>query len=159
MGWTDNLVEVAKALRSQWEEGEPLTLIWVYPSSDLFRAAQAAKARDYVAEGHREDDPWVLGWQAKASLSDKDVKSFIEGKLNLIIEKIKPEEVIIIHNDAAKDVVKAGWHDKDVKPGSAKVPVEKPSKGAKPKDDSNPTSEKESGVSNGEVKGQEVSDD
>jgi hypothetical protein len=46
VGWCDNLAEVAKTLRSFFGEGEPLSLYWLVPSPDIFRAANAAKAKD-----------------------------------------------------------------------------------------------------------------
>lgn len=106
IGWSDNLAEAAKALRDNFEEGEPLTMYWIQPSPTIFKAANAAKAADALPK----EGSWKSDWAAKAKWSDAEVEKFLSAKLELLIAKVKPEELVIVRNVDAKSPIVNGWH-------------------------------------------------
>lgn len=111
IGWSDNLGEVAKTLRSFYEDGEHLTMYWIQPSPQIFRDAQAAKAKDVKGEMSE----WKQDWTAKARWTDDKIRKYLESKKNLMIAKIKPEELIIVANTDARSPITKGWHERVAK--------------------------------------------
>lgn len=119
IGWSDNLGEVAKTLRDAYVSGERLTMLWIQPSPDIFRAASAAKAKDATGDV----GSWKKTWDAKSKWSDSKVEKYLSAKLELVTAKVNPDELVIVKNSDAKSEIVDGWHgdqksDRDPSDGS-----------------------------------------
>lgn len=104
MGWSDNLGEVADSIREEWE-GD-LVLVWIQPSAEIFKLAQAAKAKDAT----EKDSSWKKDWAAKAKWSAAKVKTYLDGKLKLVTAKVRPDQLIIVENSSREGAITVGWH-------------------------------------------------
>jgi len=111
VGWCDNLREVANTILDQYEDGVKLNLYWISPSPDIFRAANAAKAKDSSSESI-----WKKDWLAKSKYSDAQVKKFDDAKLSMIVKMLDPDHLVIIRNVDAKSPIIKGWHESSGSP-------------------------------------------
>lgn len=106
VGTCDNLIEVANYLRDLYEEGAKFTLYYVDPDPDLFRASVAAKAAEAS-----NDSPFKKGWAESSKRNDAWVRKYVNGKLDMLVKKLNPDELVIINNHAVKGEVVKGFHE------------------------------------------------
>lgn len=80
-GCSDNMSAVAQQLR---EVTDMLHVFFVHPTPELFRATQAAKAKD---ADHLPSE-WKKGWSDKSKFSDGKVKAFLAAKEKQLLSHI-----------------------------------------------------------------------
>uniref|UniRef100_A0A2V0RKH5 Uncharacterized protein n=1 Tax=viral metagenome TaxID=1070528 RepID=A0A2V0RKH5_9ZZZZ len=117
VGWTDNLQDVAKTLKDGYEDGTPFTLYWIEPGIEVWKATQAAKAREHAAKAGA-GDPWTQGWHEKAGYNQARLSAYLAKKLELVIRLVGPDRLVTVTNKVPRRPIVNGWHRSPSKDGA-----------------------------------------
>lgn len=118
VGLADNVENVMEQILTV--SGGKLAVVYVMPSPEIFREANAAKAKD------ARDTPaaWVEGWLAKSKASDGSTRKELISKMELVLSKItesfkkmfpdanvsKDLVFLELKNDKKSGPITNGWH-------------------------------------------------